>query len=389
MCLLKPDHMSGGGTLQQRTTYLISLTLVKVEAVEENGGEARNSTQGKEVEAQPGGRAGEEDRRRLEPEAPAKTKNGAGGDLGQPQRVDDASSLKESELADKLKDGERKPTDKPSSTADVSSTGSEMPPHNLSIPLPAERVTIQKTITRVEKTLSTPEAKQCTSPSLTTTTPTEAIEPSRTPTRTSLPIRPVGQRPVSLLKSHSSVATRGRDSREGRERSPTSAQSLDRKDCRMPTRSPGPCRASWAEASRPDGWKDLRDEAKAGIPPEIAGSMAAVMRDIPRKERLKTGSASLPAPVTQASKPARKGKSRTLDNSDLNSLSEDLGLAREAQQAQQGQRGSAKDRKMLKFISGIFTKSSSGAAGSSSTAPPVYIQRDSSEEEGKRSQRRT
>uniref|UniRef100_A0A8P4K168 ArfGAP with GTPase domain, ankyrin repeat and PH domain 2 n=1 Tax=Dicentrarchus labrax TaxID=13489 RepID=A0A8P4K168_DICLA len=36
---------------------------------------------------------------------------------------------------------------------------------------------------------------------------------------------------------------------------------------------------------------------------------------------------------------------------------------------------------MLKFISGIFTKSSSGAAGSSSTAPPVYIQRDSSEEE--------
>lgn len=109
--------------------------------------------------------------------------------------------------------------------------------------------------------------------------------------------------------------------------------------------------------------------------------MAAVMRDIPRKERLKSGSTSLPAPATQAPKPPRKGKSRTLDNSDLNSLSEDLGLAREAQQAQQGQRGSAKDRKMLKFISGIFTKSSSGAAGSSSTAPPVYIQRDSSEEE--------
>ncbi|KAE8292816.1 Arf-GAP with GTPase, ANK repeat and PH domain-containing protein 1 [Larimichthys crocea] len=216
------------------------------------------------------------------------------------------------------------------------------------------------------------------SPSLTTTPPTEVIEPSRTPTRTSLPIRPVGQRPVSLLKSHSSATTRGRDSREGRERSPTSAQSLDRKDCRMPTRSPGPCRASWAEASRPDGWRDLRDETQ---PLEIGGSMAAVMRDIPRKDRLKTGSASLPAPATQASKPARKGKSRTLDNSDLNSLSEDLGLAREAQQAQQGQRGSAKDRKMLKFISGIFTKSSSGAAGSSSTAPPVYIQRDSSEEE--------
>lgn len=386
--------MSGGGALQQRTTYLISLTLVKVEAVEENGGEAKNSTQGKEVEARPSGRAGAggEARVRLEAEAPAKTENGAGVDLGQPQKAEDAAILKEDELTGKVKDGERKPLspkkDKPLYTAEVPSPGSEKPPYNLSISLPGEKVTVQKTITRVEKTLSTPEAKQCTSPSLTTTTtPTEVIEPSRTPTRTSLPIRPVGQRPVSLLKSHSSAATRGRDSREGRERSPTSAQSLDRKDCRMPTRSPGPCRASWAEASRPDGWRDLRDEAQAGIPPEIAGGVAAVMRDIPRKERLKTGSASLPTPATQASKPARKGKSRTLDNSDLNSLSEDLGLAREAQQVQQGQRGSAKDRKMLKFISGIFTKSSSGAAGSSSTAPPVYIQRDSSEEEGKRSQR--
>lgn len=388
--------MSGGGALQQRTTYLISLTLVKVEAVEgENGGEANKSNvQGKELEAVEaeagsGGRAGGEEagtRAEGEVEAPAQAENGAGVDLGQPQRAEDAAILKEGEL----KDGERKPLspvkDKPSSTVDVT----EKPPCNLSIPLPADRVTTQKTksadIDSTQKTLSTPEPKQCTmspmSPSLTTTPTTEAIEPSRTPTRTSLPIRPVGQRPVSLLKSHSSATTRGRDSREGRERSPTSAQSLDRKDCRMPTRSPGPCRASWAEASRPDGWRDLRDETQ---PLEIGGGMAAVMRDIPRKERLKTGSASLPAPATQASKPARKGKSRTLDNSDLNSLSEDLGLAREAQQAQQGQRGSAKDRKMLKFISGIFTKSSSGAAGSSSTAPPVYIQRDSSEEEGRRS----
>lgn len=395
MCPLKPDHMSGGGALQQRTTYLISLTLVKVEAVEENGGEAKNSTQGKEVEvAGPGGRAGEEVGARLEAEgeAPARAENGA----GQPQRHEDAAVVKGGKLADELKDGERKALsplkDKLPSAVDVPSKGSEKPPCNLSIPLPAERSSIQKTksaeidLTRIEKTPSTPEAKQCRSPLLTPTPPTEVVEPSRTPTRTSLPIRPVGQRPVSLLKSHSSAATRGRDSRDGRERSPTSAQSLDRKDCRMPTRSPGPCRASWAEASRPEGWRDLRDEAQAGIPLEIGGGMAAVMRDMPRKERLKTGSASLPGPVTQANKPARKGKSRTLDNSDLNSLSEDLSLAREAQQAQQGQRGSAKDRKMLKFISGIFTKSSSGAAGSSSTAPPVYIQRDSSEEEGRRSQ---
>ncbi|XP_065816901.1 arf-GAP with GTPase, ANK repeat and PH domain-containing protein 2 isoform X2 [Labrus bergylta] len=366
--------MSGGGALQQRTTYLISLTLVKVEAVEENGGEAKSGAQGKEVEVEvevgQGGRTGKgEDE--AGGYAPARAENGAGVVLGQPQKVEDAADGKEGRSTEE-------PLGSPSAV-DVLSKGSEKPTDNLSIPLPTKSAEVD--FTRAEQTLPTPEAKQCRSPSLTKTTPTEAVEPSRTPTRTSLPIRPVGQRPVSLLKSHSSVATRGRESREGRERSPTSAQSLDRKDCRMPTRSPGPCRASWAEASRPDGWRDLRDEAQAGITLEIGGSMAAVMRDMPRKERLKAGSASLPAPATQASKPARKGKSRTLDNSDLNSLSEDLGLAREAQQAQQGQRGSAKDRKMLKFISGIFTKSSSGAAGSSSTAPPVYIQRDSSEEE--------
>lgn len=291
-----------------------------------------------------------------------------------------------------LKEGEKQPQspfkDKPSSV-DVPGKGSEKPPSNLSIPLSTERAATQRSadgdLTRAEKTLSNPEAKQCRSPSLSASPATEAAEPVHTPTRTSLPIRPAGQRPVSLLKSHSSVATRGRESREGRERSPTSAQSLDRKDCRMPTRSPGPCRASWAEASRTEGWRDPRDEAQDGIPLEIGGGMGAVMRDIPRKERLKSGSTSLPAPTTQAPKAPRKGKSRTLDNSDLNSLSEDLGLTRDGQQPNPGQRGSAKDRKMLKFISGIFTKSSSGAAGSSSTAPPVYIQRDSSEEEGRRS----
>ncbi|KAF7668055.1 hypothetical protein LDENG_00034910 [Lucifuga dentata] len=394
------EHMSGGGggTLQQRTTYLISLTLVKVEAVEENGGEAKNSTQGQGVEAvqgtgpwvEPGRRTDHEAGTRVEMEREAlSAENGGGVIPGQPQSTEDAAVLKVGKFT-QLQEEERKTLsplkDKLPSVVDAPSKGSEKPPFNLTITLPAERATTQKTKsaetdpTRVEKTLSTPEAKQCRSPSTTSTSPMEVGEPSRTPTRSSFPIRPVGQRPVSLLKSHSSVATRGRDSREGRERSPTSAQSLDRKDCRMPTRSPGPCRASWAEASRPEGWRDLQDETQYGIPLEIGGGVAAIMRDIPRKDRLKAGSTSLPAPASQVSKPSRKGKSRTLDNSDLNSLSEDLGLAREAQQAQQGQRGSAKDRKMLKFISGIFTKSSSGA-GSSSTAPPVYIQRDSSEEE--------
>uniref|UniRef100_A0A3B5PU02 ArfGAP with GTPase domain, ankyrin repeat and PH domain 2 n=1 Tax=Xiphophorus maculatus TaxID=8083 RepID=A0A3B5PU02_XIPMA len=335
--------MSGGGALQQRTTYLISLTLVKVEAVEENGGEAKKTTQEKEAEADQERSPGEEIG------APIAAENGA---------------------------GERKPRSPQRDTVDAAGKAPEKPPRNLSIPLPAERGTIQQT-----RSVDAVESMQCWSPSLITTPPTELVEPSRTPTRTGFSIRPAGQRPVSLLKSHSSVATRGRDCREGRERSPTSAQSLDRKDCRVTTRSPGPCRASWAEASRPEAWRDLRDESQTGMSLDIGGGVAAVMRDIPRKDRLKTGSASLPAPANQVPKPARKGKSRTLDNSDLNSLSEDLGLARDAQQAQQGHRASAKDRKMLKFISGIFTKSSSGAAGPTSAAPPVYIQRDSSEEE--------
>ncbi|CAL8366893.1 unnamed protein product [Lota lota] len=321
--------MSGGGALQQRTTYLISLTLVKVEAVAEDGEDTRKAAQEREDESEAearhgtrvGGVGSEETRVRggaAESEASARTACGAGVMQGQPD-----------------------------------SRGGE-------------------------KTPSALEAKKCISPSLTGMSPMETTEPVRTPTRSSFPIRPVGQRPVSLLKSHSSVTTRGRDSRDGRERSPTSAQSLDRKDSRMPTRSPGPCRASWAEASRTEGWREAEADGRArvGMPLEVGGGVAPAMRDMPRKERLKTGSASLPAPASQPPKP-RKGKSRTLDNSDLNILSEDLALTREIQQSQ---RGSAKDRKMLKFISGIFTKSSSG---SSATGPPVYLQRDSSEEEGR------
>ncbi|XP_047225058.1 arf-GAP with GTPase, ANK repeat and PH domain-containing protein 2 isoform X2 [Girardinichthys multiradiatus] len=359
--------MSGGGALQQRTTYLISLTLVKVEAVEENGGEAKKSTQEKEGESSQGRSPGEE----VEAEAgvPALAENGAGVVRGEPQRGQEAK-------VDEFKDGERKHLSPQRDAIDDAGKAPEKPPRNLSIPLPAERGTIQQ-----KKSSDVVESMQCRSPLLITTPPTELAEPSCTPTRTSLPIRPAGQRPVSLLKSHSSVATRGRDSRDGRERSPTSAQSLDRKDCRVTTRSPGPCRASWAEASRPEAWRDLRAEVQTGVSMDIGGGVTAVMRDIPRKDRLKTGSASLPAPANQVPKPARKGKSRTLDNSDLNSLSEELGLARDGQPVQQGQRGSAKDRKMLKFISGIFTKSNSGAGGPTSTAPPVYIQRDSSEEE--------
>lgn len=51
----------------------------------------------------------------------------------------------------------------------------------------------------------------------------------------------------------------------------------------------------------------------------------------------------------------------------------------------QSQGASARDRKMLRFISGIFTKSTP-VATSATIVTPVYstIQRESSEEEGRR-----
>ncbi|KAM9752648.1 arf-GAP with GTPase, ANK repeat and PH domain-containing protein 2 isoform 2-T2 [Menidia menidia] len=376
--------MSGGSAVQQRTTYLISLTLVKVEAVEENVGEVKNNSQGKEVEGGLGVRPREEDRLTLKSEdgANACTKNYAEKVPEEPQR--DHHTAVEKMRNNELKDEEGEQLiplrDNTLSNTDDGDKHSETQQSKLSKPFGSEGMTIQKTKSTVitENTVHMSDAKLSSSPSLTTTPQTEVVESSCTPTRTCIPIPPEQQHSMDQVKSHSSTSTRGHDSRKGREFSPTFAQSLDRKDCRVTSRSPGPCRASWAEAGQHKDWRDTRDGTPTGMPLETRVGMVAVIRDTPRKERLKTGSASLPAPTTPVPKPTRKDKSRTLDNSDLNCLSEDLGLTTEAQQVQ---RGSAKDRKMLKFISGIFTKSSTGAVGSSASAPPVYIQRDSSEEE--------
>ncbi|XP_039468632.1 arf-GAP with GTPase, ANK repeat and PH domain-containing protein 2-like [Oreochromis aureus] len=84
------------------------------------------------------------------------------------------------------------------------------------------------------------------------------------------------------------------------------------------------------------------------------------------------------------SRPQRKPTSRTLDNSDLHCLSEDLKKGKEGQGGtiQRAPPPPPRDRKMLKFISGIFTKSAGVPAGVS-TPPPLYppVERGSSEEE--------
>ncbi|XP_051914345.1 arf-GAP with GTPase, ANK repeat and PH domain-containing protein 1-like [Hippocampus zosterae] len=343
--------MSEGGSLQQRTTYLISLTLVKVEAVEENGGAVRSLSSGEGATAAGAEGAGAKPQTRTPGRAGQTRSRAPGAEAPGPVRGPEAN-----EAADEG-------GNPPSESAPVR-------PERARTPKPAEPDS-----SPTEEICCAPEAKQSRPPFLTGAPPTETPEAAGTPARTGLPIRPAAQRPASLPKSRDGAAPRGRDSREGRDRGPASAQSLDRKDCRTPARSPGPCRASWAEASGTRAWRDAPDE----VPAETGGGAAAArLRDAPGRDGLKSGSASLPAPATRAGKAPRKGKSRTLDNSDLNGLSEDLARSDEARR---GQRGASKDRKMLKFISGIFTKSNSGPVGSATSAAPVFVRRDSSEEE--------
>ncbi|XP_034022708.1 arf-GAP with GTPase, ANK repeat and PH domain-containing protein 1-like [Thalassophryne amazonica] len=200
--------------------------------------------------------------------------------------------------------------------------------------------------------------------------------------RSSLPfsIPPqVSQRPEVVMRSHAGGNTAcWRDLREANQSFFTSGKTLDRRDNRVGDQSPlmaattlGPYRASWAAS---DGRGTL---IRPGAP--VSGGFTSVMsRDSPQRERFKTVSASLPAPpAAEVTRPQRKGTSRTLDNSDLHCLSEDL---RQGKQGGTTQRAPPRDRKMLKFISGIFTKSTPVPP---SAAPPLYtaVERGSSEEE--------
>ncbi|KAM7401961.1 hypothetical protein PAMP_017238 [Pampus punctatissimus] len=193
----------------------------------------------------------------------------------------------------------------------------------------------------------------------------------------------VSQRPEVLMRPNA-----GGNSacwRELRETSTSlyhSAKTLDRRDNRIGDQSPlmaattlGPYRASWADS---DGRGTL---IRPGAP--ISGGFTGVMtRDSPQGDRFKTVSVSLPPPPsTDVPRPQRKSTSRTLDNSDLHSLSEDLKKGKDGQGGTI-QRAPPRDRKMLKFISGIFTKSTA-VPPSVNTAPPLYpaVERGSSEEE--------
>ncbi|XP_023654667.2 arf-GAP with GTPase, ANK repeat and PH domain-containing protein 2 isoform X2 [Paramormyrops kingsleyae] len=385
VCPLQTDHMSQSGSLQRRTTYLISLTLVKVESVGDDGvqhtkdsvlGAAAGSREGEgwedwELLAQQKKQDDEEETELEEEEVTTEP----GTDRATPQSRDRPCPRVVEDRWSIVDDGHPKAKER-----------SVVRPKVLpSTPVKdTEEVRTRRTAEdgETDREESSDSKTSRVAPQMRKSV--DMIAPKPSP-RSSVPIRS-GQRSGSLQKPPGGTVSQQelRDVKEGISKS---AKSLDRKE-KADARSPlspvlVPSRGSWTG-----------EEGKARAPHRRADGAedadAAATRGSPRTERLKTGSASLPTPVTPVPKPPRKGKSRTLDNSDLRILSEDLRRGKEGQALMgmgstigttpgygQAQRASARDRKMLKFISGIFTKSTPASAG------PMYgsVQRESSEEE--------
>ncbi|KAI1891089.1 hypothetical protein AGOR_G00160310 [Albula goreensis] len=342
---LKADPMNQTGTLQRRTTYLISLTLVKVEEVGEGGV--------RQVRAD----ASEVPERDLQDEESL---------CSQQEEEEEDTELEEESLVASEKGRVKPPRRRGQPLGPHPGTkngAAKVPGYGQEQDGKGERGAAERGIQRKD----TPKTELSSETSLSSSMSVDVTD-------SSIAAPQVSQRPAALPKGHGGAVTR-RELREARETVHTSAKSLDRKDNKELGRSLGaaalgPSRASWTESE---------GTAKA----QRGAGGAVVTRESPRAERLKMVSTSLPAPIAPIPKPPRKGKSRTLDNSDLHSLSEDLRRGKEgpALPQNQSQRTSARDRKMLKFISGIFAKST--PVPPTATAPPLYgpIQRESSEEE--------
>uniref|UniRef100_UPI0037E8A319 arf-GAP with GTPase, ANK repeat and PH domain-containing protein 1-like n=1 Tax=Semicossyphus pulcher TaxID=241346 RepID=UPI0037E8A319 len=389
--------MSKEGNPQRRTTYLISLTLVKVEAVPEDV--AENQT-----EALPEGEG-----------SPKKEE-----EENEEENEKDAPEKEEGPVCTQVR--EKEPTQVEEEEVEQVPVKFGSPVESWGKPERRETHGQQKDVVSVGKSKDTffvhPPVRQMVKVYGGTTSEgpvrregprSEAMRPktelyreppmlylkgengadlnsrSRCSLPFSVPPPPVSQRPEVLMRSHTGAGGNSacwRDLREANTGLYHSAKTLDRRDNRFGDQSPlmaatalGPYRASWADS---DGRGTL---IRPGAP--MSGGFSGIMtRDSPQSERFKTVSVSFPAPpATDAPRLQKKGTSRTLDNSDLHSPSDDL---RKGKDAQGGtiQRAPPRDRKMLKFISGIFTKSTA-APPSANAAPPLYpaVERGSSEEE--------
>ncbi|KAI1892297.1 hypothetical protein AGOR_G00131890 [Albula goreensis] len=350
-------------TLQRRTTYLISLTLVKVEAVGEDGvqlergvGLERRAEHGREV----GGVSADEERPFSDEEE----------ETEQEDEYEDEEDEEDSlSMAIKLEGGDRTPhgylRDRAPTKVFAQPRAQDQPAVRERSPPSAPtknsevggvegRGAVTESEAEGEKILvagrDTPKLHR----------PTEAADPCRTPTKSSIPVR-IGQRPGALLKAHGQ-AVRSRELREAKDGSV-----IGRVEPGSPASPVTGRRPPWMEGESKASPHHRKDTAKD---PE--------------------GSSALAAP--------RKGKSRTLDNSELHSLSEDLHRGGESLPSPglpspglgpgpallhgQAQRGPARDHKMLKFISGIFAKSTPTQASPTSALPPHgSMQRESSEED--------
>ncbi|XP_058265079.1 arf-GAP with GTPase, ANK repeat and PH domain-containing protein 2 isoform X5 [Hemibagrus wyckioides] len=292
ICLPNLDLMEQTGVSQHKTTYLISLTLVKVETSEDHGMEkAMQSVEG--ATSQDGGKQ--------------LSSNADSSDMDLKQQKQEEVTGPEPRKGTLLK------------------TGQEILPsprdHKALFTDGAQPSDGQKSIT--SSTAENGGAREATGASQASISK-DAAEPTQPPA-TSDGVGRVNKRPVSLLKTHSGALS-SRELREARDSVHASSKSLDRKDSRTRIQSPASpapssFRASWAVCEA----KPNEENQKGGTRVKMSTEAVIAMRtQSPRAERLKSGSTSLPAPVTVVSKPQRKGKSRTLDNSDLNCLSEDL-----------------------------------------------------------------
>ncbi|XP_037535547.1 arf-GAP with GTPase, ANK repeat and PH domain-containing protein 1 [Nematolebias whitei] len=377
--------MSQAGSTQRRTTYLISLTLVKVEAVPEDV--AGNQSEGPpEGEGSPK-KDKEEKNKESVSDAPEKEKGPLCLEVGGKEI---AQVEEEVEQVHHVKYGSPtenrdKPERKEALQKDVVPVGKSKDP--VFIHPPARQMVKVYGGTFSEGPMRREGPR---SDALRPKTELYREPPAlflkgenggdlNTRSRSSLPFsasQQIGQLPQVVMRPHA-----GGNStcwRELNTSSYHSAKTLERRDNQPPLMAAttlGPYRASWADS---DGRGTL---IRPGAP--ISGGFSGVKtRDSPQGERYKAVSVSLPAPpAPDVTRPPRKGTSCTLDNSDLHSYPEDLKKGKEGQGGTI-QRAPPRDRKMLKFISGIFTKSTAGSP-SATVTPPQYpaVERGSSEEE--------
>ncbi|KAK1799824.1 hypothetical protein P4O66_006352 [Electrophorus voltai] len=394
--------MSHSGTLQRRTTYLISLTLVKVEAVGTDDGTEPTKTLAPTTAPalSQGLEHGAKTREELKVEdistAPEIEKN-PGCFEEQKVEVRGWKSNNEMKPGSKFGCAVRAPPPKAKeiSCPLVLSNYKDRELHReiraeSSAKISPDNEDKRSDIKRTET--SKPDIYKTEFYTQTPEKASDVVVSNGASVRSSLPVH-LSQRPEALLRA--AVTMNRRELKEASKSISSSAKSLD---CQVREHSPpvtitmtmGPYRASWSESEGRGMYQRI------GIEPLMVAKEAytgpgLVALDSPQVEKLRTISTSLPAPATRPPmKPQRKGKSRTLDNSDLHLLSEDLKKGKEAQVgASAGQRASThasgKDRKMLKFISGIFTKSIQSPATPAVPATPIPLhrpmQRGSSEEE--------